>query len=315
MLIAIDETGSFGPTSGGFHLFVAVHFRRSGPRLERKYGQFLKWERSLPKSLKNHKGEFKGSALSDAQLLEFAQAIIGMAPTLGFTPVAIRPSDQPPDAVRKHRHVLLFSIRECVKGYVQLERPAVARTYEELGNWFSRIHDSQFLKIFLLGECIGNALVNAVGHAVSGRYDLELPDLQIVIDRDFIKERRHLTFWKAILKDQLLHFSKTTPLPLLKDWRETGHPFLTKFTRNGKLDFNELFVKNCSFASSHEHPELRIADLAATIASRYFNRRSCAPAYSVLRQFFLRDRKVTAIVLNDFDLDAWRYDPNDNPYL
>ena len=314
MLIAIDESGSFGVKLAGEHLFVAVHFRETGLRIENKRAQFTTWEKTLPRSLKNHKGEFKGSVLSDEQLFQFAALVFGTAPKLGITPFALSPSEQLPAVVAKHRHVALVGIREGVKGYLALGRPAVARTYEEFGNWFQRLHDSQFLKIVLLGDCIGNAFVNSVGHAISGRYDQELPDLHMIIDQDFVREKRHITFWKEVLRNQLWHISKETPLPLLNDWRECGHPFLTKFTRNGRLDFNELFTKGCEFGSSHQYPELRIADLTATIVSRHLNRRRCTPAFRVLQRFFLRHGRIEKIVLNDFDLDSWRYDPSDNPF-
>ena len=59
MLIAIDETGSFGAKSGGEHLFIAVMFRETDGRLDQKFAQLKQWESSLPRSLKNPKGEFK----------------------------------------------------------------------------------------------------------------------------------------------------------------------------------------------------------------------------------------------------------------
>jgi hypothetical protein len=99
-----------------------------------------------------------------------------------------------------------------------------------------------------------------------------------------------------------------------RDWQHTGHPFLTKFTRNGNLDLNELFVKNCSFASSHQHPELRIADVIATIVSRYLNQRRCSAAFGIVQRAFLHHGKIEEIELHDFDLAAWRYDPTKNPY-
>ena len=314
MLIAIDESGSFGASAKGTHFFVALHLRQSDHLLEQKNAQFLAWERSLPRKLKNPKGEFKGSALTDAQLHDFAMRVFGTPPAVGITPVAMDSSSQTGEIIRKHRHVALVGIREGVKGYRSLGRPAVAQTYEELGNWFQKLDNGIYLKIVLLGECIVSGLGNAIGHAVSGRYEDELVDLRYIIDRDFIRNPRHLTFWREILRNQLWHITNKKPIPLVKEWWTTGHPFLTKFTRNGKLDMNELFVRHCVFAPSHQHPELRMADMTASILNRYLNRRQCGAAFGVIRRFFLRHGKIVKIELRDFDLDAWRYDPSKNPY-
>src|ERR1700683_682184 len=314
MLLAIDESGSFGPAASDMHFFVALHIRQTGNLLEQKCAQFLAWERTLPTSLKNAKGEFKGSALSDAQLHDFALQVFGTPPGIGITPVAIDSGRQAAEIIRKHRHVSLVGIREGVKGYRALGRPAVAQTYEEMGNWFQKLDNGLYLKVVLLGECIVNAQSNTIGHAVSGGYEDELLSLRYIIDRDFVRNPRHLTFWREILRNQLWHITSKKPIPLVKEWQTIGHPFLAKFTRNGKLALNELFVKNCNFASSHEHPELRMADMTAAIVSRYLIRRQSAAGFGVVRRFFLRHGKIEKVELRDFDLSAWRYDASKNPY-
>lgn len=314
MLIAIDESGSFGAATKDINFFVALHLRQGKRRPEQKRDQFLAWERTLPASLKSSKGEFKGAALSDEHLHEFAIRVFGSSPVVGITPVAINTFDQSAATVRKHRHVALVGIREGVKGYRALGRPAVAQTFDEMGNWFQKLDNGIYLKIVLLGECIVKALINSMGHAISGGYDDELVNLRYLIDRDFVRNDRHMTFWRELLRNQLWHITSKRPIPLLNEWRTTGHPFLTKFTRNGKPDLNVLFTKNCEFASSHLHPELRMVDMTAAILTRYLNKRRAARAYGVIRHFFLHHGKIEKIELRDFDLDAWRYDPTKNPY-
>ena len=114
MLVAIDESGSFGATTAGRNFFVAIHLRQSEQLLKQKHAQFVAWERTLPRSLKDSKGEFKGSALSDAQLLDFAGHIFGRAPAVGITPVAIRPSAHSAEVIAKHRHVALVGKLRCL---------------------------------------------------------------------------------------------------------------------------------------------------------------------------------------------------------
>ena len=64
-IIAIDESGSFGMGSTDRSFFIAVHIRQRKTFYKLKYCQFTEWECSLPKSLKNARGEIKSSSLSD----------------------------------------------------------------------------------------------------------------------------------------------------------------------------------------------------------------------------------------------------------
>jgi len=314
MIIAIDESGAFGTGSTDRSFFTAVHIRQRKTLYRLKQRQFSGWEHSLSKALKNAKGEIKSSSLSDEQLTDFASQVVCAHYFIGITPFAICPSDNPESVVDKHRTVNLVGIREGTKEYAALGRSSMAKFYDEFGNWLAKLSYTQYLKIFVLGECMAAAMVNTVGHAITGKYDEELPRMRFVIDRDFIKEPRPNSFWHEFLRNQIYDASKKDPLPLLTKWKTKSHPFIEKYSRNGRLNFNELFWKQCVFASSHQHFEIRIADAVNTIIFRYFNRHRCQQAYFLVRQCFLRKGRITQLVLKDFDLHTWRYDPEDNPW-
>ncbi len=314
MLIAIDESGSFGAELTGRNFFIAVHIRQRKTLYKLKERQFAEWEGLLPKTLKNPKGEIKSSSLSDEQREHFAREVICSPYYVGITPFTIRPSDNPATVVEKHRQVNLITIREGAKEYASLDRLSMAKFYDDFGNWLKKLSYAQYLKIRILGDCIADATVNTVGHAISAGYDEELPRMRFLIDRDFIKEPQPNAFWRELLRNQFYEASKRTPVPLSQKWKRKGHPFLDKYMRNGQLNFNELFWKHCAFVSSHEYFEIRIADAVSTIISRYLNERRCQNAYALVRRCFLRDKHITQIVLNDFDLSAWRYNPENNPW-
>jgi hypothetical protein len=216
--------------------------------------------------------------------------------------------------LNKHRRVALVGIEEGAKEYARLGRAPLARRWEEFGYWLKKLSYAQYVKILLLGECIAAAMTNTVGHSISEGYDDELPRMKFVIDQDFIREPSPNAFWHELLRNQLYDVSKDDPLPFLKKWKTKGHPFLAKYTRNGRLNFNELFWKQCGFVRSHEYFEIRIADAVNTIVSRYLNRGQCRRAYILVRQCFLYDKRIKQLLLNDFNLETWRYDPNDNPW-
>ncbi len=89
---------------------------------------------------------------------------------------------------------------------------------------------------------------------------------------------------------------------------------MDKFREKGYLDFNELFGKQCSFVNSHETFEIRIADIVNTILARYYNNKGSYEAYRLIRQCFLHHGRITQLVLNDFNLAEWRYDPTKGPF-
>lgn len=315
MIIAIDETGSFHSGSTEMNFFVAAHIRQRKTLYKQKKFYFKEWEYTLPKNIKNSKGEIKSNKLSDERLTEFVKKVVCSHYYIGVTPLAIRPSKHDEPLIEKYKSVQHIGIVEGAKFYQNKGRKKNAKLYEDFGNWLKKISYVQFLKIFLLGECISTALVNTVGHSISGGYDDELSRIKILIDKDFIKEPQHNIFWHELLRNQIYEHSKKNPMPVLKTWLKKDHPFLKKYMSKGYIDLNELFWKNTSFVLSHKNFEIRIADTISTVLNRYFNRKGCNMAYSLLKNCFLHHGKVTEVILNDFDLDKWEYNPNDNPWL
>ena len=271
--------------------------------------------RKLPRGLKNAKGEIKGSSLGEADLVSFAQNVVLPHPRAILSPVGLRPSDNPPAVVDKYRQVQGEGIERGTAFYRKLGRETMAQIYEEFGHWFRKLSYDTYLKIILLGECIVLALVNAFGHSISGGYASELTRLRYVIDRDFVREERSNFFWHELLRNQLWYTSKRHPIPLLDTWAKTGHPVLDRYRRNGRLDLNDLFWNNLVFVRSHESLEVRIADIAAAVFTRHFNGKGAAPAYDLLKGSIAGRGRVPVILLTDFDLSAWTYDPEDNPWL
>jgi len=66
--------------------------------------------------------------------------------------------------------------------------------------------------------------------------------------------------------------------------------------------------------NSHENFEVRLADLINTILARYCNGKGCHEAYRLVRHCFLHHGRITQLILNDFDLAEWRYDPKGGPF-
>ncbi len=315
MILAVDDSGSFAQDSERLSFYVMVHFRQRKTLYKSKRAAFERWQSTLPVSLKNAKGEIKGSALADDQLEIFAREVMRAHPSIGITPLAIRPSENPPVVVEKHRSVQLTGIRDGSRLYAEQGKKDLALTYEHFGNWYAKLSYPQYLKLSLLGLCITSGLVNTVGHAVSGGYDEELPRTRFLLDRDSVKGPEQNAFWREALRSQIFSFTKDDPLPLLNTWKRKGHPFLAKYAPQGRINLNEMFWAWCSFVDSHEHLEIRVADAVAAIFSRCLNDGRCLAAYDLIAPCILRDGRVHHLTFPDFDLSAYRHRRDRNPWL
>jgi hypothetical protein len=315
MILAVDESGSFAQDSGRLSFFVMVHLRQRKTLYKSKRAAFERWQRTLPASLKNAKGEIKGSALSEEHLEGFARQVMRAHPQVGITALAIRPSENPPAVVEKHRTVQLTGIRDGSRLYAEQGKKDLALTYENFGHWFAKLSYPQYLKLNLLGLCMASGLVNTVGHAVTGGYDEELVRTMFLLDRDFVKAPEQHIFWREVLRSQLFAFTKNDPLPLLDKWKKKGHPFLMKYAPEGRLNFAELFQEWCSFVDSRDYLEIRIADIAATIISRCLNDGTCRGAYDLIERSIMRNGRVHHFTFVDFDLSTYRHDRSRNPWL
>lgn len=300
MIIAIDECGDFQKDSPDLHFFVAVHIRQAQRNLKKNRRQFFKWERDIPNSVKNHKGEIKGSALTEKRLEHFLRDVLEAPPYIGVTPIGFVPRDNPERVIKKHKEYLLNSIDDGVIQLENLGNTKSANFGKQLGNWVRKLNYQKFVKISLLGKCVATALRCCIGHSITGQFDDELVHIKYKIDQDFIKDHSPTLFWKELLRCQIYHFSKTEPLPLLDTWRIDGHPFLTKFEKDNKLDLNGIYWKNCNFVHSHEHWEVRVADIVGTILNRVYNRKKCVDIFPILDDCCWGNKTAEIFLFNDF---------------
>lgn len=315
MFVAIDESGSASAGSTSTLFFVGALVRQRKTLLRVKERAFTKWEQGLPSRLKDHKGEIKGKALSDSHLAAFASEVLAAHPIVHLTATALVPAQNPQDVVAKHRHVQTVGIKYGADLYLSQGKTSLARTYEEFDGWFDKLSYDSYLKLVLLGRCISHSLVDAFGVAISrGWAEEELLRLRYLIDRDFIRSQRTRTFWQEVLRNQVLQSSERDPLPLLDTWRP-DNPVVRRYMRDGHRDMGVVLRDALDFVGSHDHFQVRIADLAATIIARHSNRGLCDEAYSIARRCIARDTGIAYVRLTDFDLDSWVFRPEDNPWL
>ncbi len=303
MIISIDESGDFREGSTSRHFFCGISLRQQSDLYRQKKDQFLDWERSLPKRLKDSKGEFKSSNLSEENLSAFVENVIDIDPIIIITPMQFRPSANPRKVIEKHKNIQLAGINDGILLYTKQKKMKLVKTYKDFSNWYRKLSYPEYVKLLLLGACITKSLSNTFGTAIALGFDSELVDLRIILDEGYVKSREQDIFWHEILRNQLYFFSHQDPLLYPIEWQESGHPFFDKYQKDGHIELNELFQQNCKFGSSRTYFEIRIADTVSTILNRYQNKGVCQGSYEAMKKKFAKDGKITEIILKDIDFE------------
>lgn len=303
MRIAIDETGDFSPKSNKYHFFSAVHLLSTGNNLDLIKNKLFEWEKLLPRSLKNHKGEIKGSSLSNDQLDKFIDLVLLSKPKIPISVVTIIPKLNHYAIINKHKQIQLKGILEGIELFKKLGRPEIAKTVNDFFYWFRKLSYSNFIKIELLGLIIYKSLRVSIGTLISSKKEDELLNLSFIIDEIFLKGFQQNTFWHELLRNQIYSESMKEPLPFLIDWGP-DHPFISKYrNKDGIMDFNDLFWNNCSFEKSHLNYEIRIADYVNSILSKVFNENIRFERNQEFFNCIIPKKEIRSYIFKNFDLE------------
>ncbi|RTQ45105.1 hypothetical protein EJV47_26405 [Hymenobacter gummosus] len=307
MVIGIDETGDFAPGSELLSFFVAVQLAQHGNGIQLKEQQFRAWLATIPPEKLDATGEVKGSNLTEEELLSFAQTVICAKPAVRITYVQFRPSENPEERMKafKAREVALLE-RAAAKAQ-EAGKHGLAKQYSTMAIWHKnakKMHYQHYMKLLLLRELITACFEKVVGVSIALELAGQDPshenllNIEFKIDQDFVRGREPEIFWKELLRTSFTNAAKG--IPVLEDWKHTGHPFLDKYQRKeGKgLDFADVFQNHCAFYASQDSFEVQIADITAIIINRFRNRGAAANAYQELWRIFPRSDKPIQVVLN-----------------
>jgi len=105
MIIAIDESGDFAPTSARYNYFVAVLLTEMNDGLANKKAQF------------DAKNEVKGTYLSDEVLYRFTKQVLLSSPQIHPVAVRIIPNDNKEDVQDFFKAVLLELIDKSLEHF------------------------------------------------------------------------------------------------------------------------------------------------------------------------------------------------------
>jgi hypothetical protein len=280
MISAIDEVGDFGLGSDDLHYFVAVHIDQNQNRFPIKQSQFRLWEENIP-SIQREKGEVKGRLLSDEQLNAFYEQVVSTEPKMLISAVGTIPKENTPAAVAVHVRKEVAALTRVIEHHTE-HGNASARTYKALLIWYKNLSNrpDMFLKLKCLEELIRISLPYTLGYAqlqcyLDGGDETNLQHTAFKIDKDYVRARNTMIFWREHLRQSLMHTRGPLEVPLLPFWTREEAPLHRHYPLVGAQGVNlrNLFLHRVNFFDSKDHWEVRLADVFATVLHRIRNRK------------------------------------------
>ncbi len=274
LVVAVDDAGDFNASSTIPHFYVAAMVRAG------KEEQFRRWEAGIPARGRKH-GEVKGGYLTDDQLHDFVREVLASAPRILVTRVAADPGKHVPGDISGHRAETVALNRAASARLSAGGNSTLAAEAARLAGWLDRAKDAQYLKLAVQTECVARSLANTVGHAISGRFDRELPSLRYKIDQGLADKAKDRQLWKRMVQFQVRRLDQQEghQVVSLDTWERTGHPFLDLYRLPGGWNFDPLFEGRCAFLPSKDHFEICIADIVASVHRSYFAHGRCKVVY------------------------------------
>lgn len=308
MLIGVDESGSF--KEGTRALFVGVLIRPS--ERDDLLLAHRTWEKAVRKNL-GLANELKGYSVTDYWGQRYFKEVLARdgCRRVGYLAVAVDVDNASLSAMEVQRQIFSEQYARWADDCRSKEQHERVKWIEQHAEWVRVRSPVQILKLVMLGTFVANLLEMAMPEAILGGFDEELEHLKVMIDRGYVKQD-DLPRWREVLRNAFINESHLRPITILDTWPD-DHPFLQKFVDrggNGPTLLKPAFRDMIEFYDSAATPEVRIADVVASLVYRATIIGEQLPCYSSIRTLSLEPQ-------HPYTLFAWttnRRPPMANPY-
>jgi len=318
MIIGIDESGNFNLNNKNPNWFIGAHVLDIAHQ-EKLNNDLVIWKNKY-KSLKNNKGEIKGSIINELMADDFIESVIEPQGNFFITLCGTIPSEHTKEIIEFHKNHHLKCLRDGIENCKKINNYKLASQYEQLANWYQNISDHLLLKIWILGQMLGHSFREHVIQTILDRTDLTLGTIKISIDKDFVRSKEHIYFWKDLLRSWFYSYTYRNPIPVIKEW-DANHPFFMNRNKNEQknekepyVDSDHIFKSNCNFCDSHLNAEVQVADILASIISKYYNGEQFNSAYNKIRKYFIPIRQNPGVIFRMVSLDEAVPDNTPDPW-
>jgi hypothetical protein len=314
--IFIDDSGSFSWSPPGISLFCGLTVAdRDKEALEDRW---IRWKRSV---VGRNKAELKGSTLTDKQLESFSYKVFPFNNrNCWLTLVGADTSITKEANVRRYGQQSADILSACSKIMrAKYKNKPLAQGYLEMSGWARKRSPENILWLFSLSGAICDSLQHSIARFLEPKDDSEFNNIEIVIDKSFIRREQHLVFWQHWLTQRMRNDASILSVP--GEWRQRDHPF-NCYSEDGICNLTPVFRDHMGFKESHEHIGLQIADICANIALRYFRGNHRLLAFWNLRHRIVgRDGRLMTVLhitdscfhsddpenhVHEFDIDEFK---------
>jgi hypothetical protein len=284
MRIFIDESGSFSWSTPAISLMVALIIPDGS--MDSLTSRFLTWKSSI---VGKSRRELKGSELDSAQLESFVQKVL---PHSERTPLLTVVGADTATTLECHVAMAKDQLSEQYAQTAQLllkhnpPNKSLAQGYTEVSGWTRRRSAVNFLWIASAERTIVEAIQLMICGFLEEEFDQEFDDIEISIDRSFIKEPGPINFWLEF--HRLCHSTRAKKgegILVPKDWRLRNHPFPRKYRiEPGVTNLSDLLRNHMNFVDSKQSVGVQLADICAQICRRFHCGDVNLAAYTLLQR-------------------------------
>lgn len=278
MIIGVDEVGDFGLSSELLNYFVGVHIDQNKGKLDIKRSQFRLWEDAIGPEHRE-KGEVKGRLLRDTHVESFLFEVIAPDPQVLITAAGTIPSRSKLESIQRHVDFEQQAIARVIEHHANHGHGS-AKTYDNLRIWHRRFRRSPslYLKLRCLEKLIRISVPHSLGYAqltclLDGGDESNIGNMSFKIDKDFVRAKNVMTFWREHLRQSLVNNGSGIEVPFIPAWPRGQAPLHRHYPlrHDGMVDVKRLFWDRIDFYDSESHWELRMADIFATALHRVRN--------------------------------------------
>lgn len=284
MRIFIDESGSFSWSTPGISLMTALVIPDAAT--DGLTSRFRVWKSSIVgKSTR----EIKGSELTSAQLESFVEQVLPSServPYLNLVGADTATTEE--SHVLRAKDQLSQQYAYLAQRLLEYDPPnkSQAEDCTQLSGWIRKRSAVNFLWIATAERTIAESIQLMICAFMEQEFDPEFENIEISIDRSFIKEPGPIGFWQEYHRASHLTRAKRGEGFLVpKEWKLRNHPYNRKYrVEPGVTNLSDLLRNHMNFVDSKQSIGVQIADICAQICRRFHGGDESLAAYTLLER-------------------------------
>lgn len=297
VIIGVDETGDF--RLGSRAVVVASLIQPS--KYEAVCASLREWEKATRKRL-GISNEIKGSHLDPQAAESFLADVVrtGTEPTaVGYMAFAVDVTGQSLEAMEVQRRLFVDGYESwsaTVRERGGAESRKFANQLTSIGGWVGARTPRHLLRIVTLAAILPRLVEHAFAFSIIRGFDEELVELRITTDHGYVKGSES-DQWTDVVRNVFIGATQENAIPFSDQWGP-DHPVVAAFVEDGAGDFIRLspsFKDRFSFGDSVNTPEVRLADVMASIIGRSEFEPAFVGAHERLRPARLHEERYTVL--------------------